>query len=496
MTGSGPSKRPRWRLSAKLLVASTLITIIGFSAVCVSVMVNMRHGEEELARQTSENLASSIDADISRNIEMYDLSLRAVVTNLLSTEIKGVSRELRHLILFDHAATAQHFGAIQVFGPDGRLTIDASTLDPAPASASDDEYFTIQRDNNNIGLFISRPMMHRGAYSIVLSRRIDNADGKFAGVAAGAIRFSYFHTLFDRLRMDPEDTITVMRHDGIVMMRTPFDPAAIGRDVSTNPAVRRALVEQSGVMTAISGIDGIERQFVWRGGAKPLVVIVGKSWNSIYALWRTQAQRIAAVMAVLIAFAVAVTLFLGSEISRRARAEDSLQELAITDALTGLRNRRKFDQALELEWRRAERAGASLALLMIDADHFKTYNDRFGHQAGDQALSAIAGCIAVAARRAGDCAARYGGEEFALLLPGMTATAALQIADTICRSIAALDVEHAPLTVSIGVAALIPFNGLETTDLIAAADKALYVAKASGRNQSRLAASAQIALVA
>lgn len=496
MTLTSPSRPARWRLSAKLLVASTLITIIGFSAVCASVMVNMRHGAAELARQTSENLASSIDADISRNVELFDLSLRAVVTNLLSPEIKSVSRALRHLILFDHAATAQHFGAIQVFGPDGRLLIDASTLDPAPASAIDDEYFTIQRDNANLGLFISRPMMHRGAYSIVLSRRIVNADGSFAGVAAGAIRFSYFHDLFGRLRMDPEDTITVMRNDGIVIMRTPFDPAAIGRDARANPATRRALAEPNGIATAVSGLDGIERQFVWRGGDKPLVVVVGKSWNSIYALWRTQAQRIAAVMALLIGFAVAGTLFLGSEMSRRARAEDSLEELAITDALTGLRNRRKFDQALELEWRRAERSGTPLALLMIDADDFKSYNDRFGHQAGDQALFALAGCIAVVARRPGDCAARYGGEEFALLLPGLNATAALQIAETICRSVATLNIEHAPLTVSVGVAALTPFNGLATTDLIAAADKALYAAKANGRNQARLAANAQIALVA
>ena len=496
MTGPISGTRKGWRLSAKLLVASTLVTIFGFSAVCVSVMLDMRHGEEEIARQTSENLASSIDADISRNIEVYDLSLRAVVTNLRSTEIWSVSRELRHLILFDHAATAKHFGAIQVFDADGDLTIDASTLDPSPASALDEEYFTIHRDNKDIGLFISRPMMHHGAYSVVLSRRINNADGSFAGIAAGAIRFSYFNNLFSRLRLDPDETITVMRHDGIVLVRTPFEANAIGKDVSANPVARRAMSEQTGAQSAVSGLDGIARQFVWRAGAKPLIVVVGKSWNSIYAMWRTQATRIAAVMTLLIAFAVTVTLFLGSEISRRARAEDSLEELATTDALTGLRNRRKFDIALEQEWRRAERSRTPLALLMIDADHFKSYNDRFGHQAGDQALAAIAGCIAVAARRAGDCAARYGGEEFALLLPGLTTATALQIAETIRRDVAMLDGALAPLTVSIGIASMMPHAGAGAISLLEAADKALYVAKASGRNQSRLAPSAKIALAA
>ena len=104
--------------------------MIGFSAICASVMLDMRHGEEELAHQTLENLASGIDADISRNVELYDLSLRAVASNMVMPEIKGVSKSIRHLILFDHAATAKHFGAIQVFDAHGQLTIDASTLDP------------------------------------------------------------------------------------------------------------------------------------------------------------------------------------------------------------------------------------------------------------------------------------------------------------------------------------------------------------------------------
>ncbi len=489
-------KRTGWRLSAKLLVASTLITILGFSAVCVSIMIDMRHGEEELARQTSENLASSIDADLSRNIEIYDLSLRAVASNLLVSELKGISRELRNLILFDHAATAEHFGAIQVFNADGRLTIDASSLDPAPISAATEEFYTVHRDAPDLGLFISRPMMHRGAYSVVLSRRIDNPDGSFAGVVAGAIRFSYFHNLFGRLLLEKEDSITVLRRDGIVMMRTPFDLNTIGKDVMSSPVVRKAFSSTSGAMSGVGAFDGISRLYVWRDGTKPLVVIVGKPWDNIYAMWRNQALRIAAIMMLLIAFAIAVTLFLGSEISRRAHAEERLEELATTDALTGLRNRRKFDIALDHEWRRAERNRTLLSLLMIDADHFKSFNDRFGHQAGDQALSAISSCIANAARRAGDCAARYGGEEFAVLLPGQTAAAALQIAEAIRRDVASLDLEHAPMTVSIGIAAMIPSGDIAQIDLLEAADKALYLAKANGRNQSRVAPNAKIALVA
>src|SRR3982075_4423506 len=126
-----------WRLSAKLLIISSVVTVIGFSAICASVMLDMRHGEEELAPQTLEHLASGIDADISRNIELYDLSLRAVVSSMVMPELKEVSAPIRHLILFDHAATAKHFGAIQVFDAEGKLTIDASTLDPVPDNRGD-----------------------------------------------------------------------------------------------------------------------------------------------------------------------------------------------------------------------------------------------------------------------------------------------------------------------------------------------------------------------
>jgi len=134
------SGRP-WRLSAKLLIASSIATVLGFSAICTSVMLDMRRGEVELARQSLENLASGVDADISRNIELYDLSLRAVFSNMVIPEIKGVPKTVRHLILFDHAATAKHFGAIQVFDAEGKLTSDASTLDPVPENRNDEEFF-------------------------------------------------------------------------------------------------------------------------------------------------------------------------------------------------------------------------------------------------------------------------------------------------------------------------------------------------------------------
>ncbi|MEH2504294.1 diguanylate cyclase (GGDEF)-like protein [Bradyrhizobium sp. AZCC 1578] len=488
-------RRP-WRLSVKLLIASSVAAVIGFSAICTSVMFDMRRGEEELARQTLENLASSIDADISRNIELYDLSLRNVATNLVMPEIEKVSKEIRHLILFDHAATARHFGAIQVFDAQGKLTIDAASLDPVPEDRSDEEYFFVHRDKPDVGLYMSRPMLHRSAYSIVLSRRVTDADGGFLGVVVGSIRFSYFHDLFGRLTLDPTDTITVLRRDRTIIMRKPFDLDIVGKNLAERKNWNPANLTQGGSYAGVGPVDPTPRLYVRSANTSLFFVVVGKPLASILSLWHREVIRIGAVMVALILFVFGTTLFLAREIGRRAEAEEKLEELATTDALTGLKNRRKFDSEIDLEWRRATRNQTPVAVLMIDADHFKSYNDTFGHQAGDQVLVGIAICISDSVGRAGDCPARYGGEEFAVLLPGLSAVEALTVAETIRLKVEQWAEDPSVTTVSIGVASMTPTAAIDWSYLIEAADKALYAAKANGRNQSVVAAIPQLALVA
>jgi len=491
----GPARRP-WRISAKLLIISSVVTVIGFSAICVSVMLDMRRGEEALARQTLENLATSIEADISRNVEIYDLSLKAVAANMLLPEISTASKPIRHLILFDHATTAKHFGAIQVFNAQGKLTIDASTLDPVPEYRGDEDYFTVHRDNPGAGLYISRPMLFRGAYSIVLSRRISDGDGGFMGVVAGSIRFSYFHELFERLNFDPEDTITVLKQDRTIIMRRPFDLDIIGRNLNQKADWNSSNLRIGGFYSGQGPVDATPRLYARSGSSDPLFVVAGKPLSAVFALWQTEAVRIGAVVLGLILFMLTSTLVLAREIRRRAEAENKLEELATTDALTGLRNRRKFDHVIDIEWRRAMRHRTPVALLMIDADHFKAYNDTYGHQAGDQVLVGIAICISDSVSRAGDCAARYGGEEFAVLLPDTSAADAFNVAEKIRSKVEGWSDDGTTSTVSCGIASLVPTAGTEWAILVSAADKALYAAKAGGRNQSVVANLPKLSLVA
>ncbi|MDE1166034.1 MAG: PleD family two-component system response regulator [Pseudomonas sp.] len=166
-----------------------------------------------------------------------------------------------------------------------------------------------------------------------------------------------------------------------------------------------------------------------------------------------------------------------------------LQRLMNSDGLTGLSNRRHFDEYLELEWRRAMRDQAQLSLLMIDVDYFKTYNDNFGHLDGDEALRKVATAIKDSCSRPSDLPARYGGEEFALVLPSTSPGGARLIAEKLRQSVAGLKIPHispaqgSVLTVSIGLSTVIPAVASNCRELISAADKGLYQAKNNGRNQ-------------
>ena len=174
-------------------------------------------------------------------------------------------------------------------------------------------------------------------------------------------------------------------------------------------------------------------------------------------------------------------------------AKRRLEQLSSVDSLTELANRGHFDHAFDAEWRRCARTGLPLALVMFDIDYFKAYNDGYGHVTGDACLQKVAGVIRRMVQRAGELVARYGGEEFAVLLPGSDAAHARALADSIRLEVEllALPNTHSKVTpvvtVSAGVAALIPIYGSTPGELIAAATRALFGAKQAGRNRVVLA---------
>lgn len=168
---------------------------------------------------------------------------------------------------------------------------------------------------------------------------------------------------------------------------------------------------------------------------------------------------------------------------------DLLESHALLDGLTSIPNRRRFDQVLDTEWKRAQRAGMPLAAIMFDIDHFKRYNDNRGHRDGDDCLATVAGVLAASVERPADLVARYGGEEFVALLPETDLDGAHAIAERCRANVEALQLPHGHsetspwVTVSVGVACCVPAACDAPAALVEQADLQLYRAKASGRNR-------------
>ncbi|HEF4771497.1 sensor domain-containing diguanylate cyclase [Burkholderia multivorans] len=480
------SSAPHYVVAVGVLIAFALM------GLCILQLFQSRQDALDRARETSRNLALVAERDITRNVELYNLSLEAVLQGLRRPDVMAASPALRRGVLFDHAMTAQYLGSMLVLDAQGNIVLDSQNDVPRHGNFSDRKYFTAHRDRADVGLYVSDPFASRlrgGTPSIVLSRRVANPDGSFAGVALIAINLEYFHKLFAGLALGPHGSISLIGTDGIMVMRQPYELNTIGRDISQAATFRRFRSAPEGSFLERSSIDGVRRLYYFKTLPNlPLIVMVAEAEQDIYAAWHRRALTIGALVATFGAAFIALSVLLGAQLRRRMRAESELILLARTDGLTGLNNRRSFGEVLDREWRRARRVRSVFSLLFVDVDRFKAYNDTYGHQAGDDALAAVARCIGENIRRPADVAARYGGEEFVVLLPDTAENGAAQIAERIRIAINELGLEHVGsefgrVTASIGLASWKPDQDVEPDAIIKAADEALYYAKATGRNK-------------
>ena len=625
------SRVRQWLLARRSLVGLVMLFNLCFLVTSGAILWELRRQTWDSAMRAAENLVAAEAQDIERNVELYNLSLLAVIDGLKLPGIDQVSPNMRQAILFDRAATARYLGSILRLDEFGNVMDDANSTPARTANFADRTYFTAHRDTPGLGLYVSEPFRRRltgaGDWVIAFSRRIDKPDGSFGGVVSSTLRLDYFNALFSRLRLGRNSAVTVLRKDGTLLVRSPVDDAIIGRRFVGTDVMRHLLEAPSGEFTAKTELGGVMRTITFSHIAElPLMVFVAQSPGNILNGWNRWAITILAVLT----FMGLVTTLLAklahaelrrrfaaeAEIKRReeqlrlisdhatdvivrldasmvrryvspscrnvfgqspdellghdfrntmhpddrarathaleearrqegrtslvyrilhkngrmayvesqfsfmpgdggftvlvrditarkaverdlAQAHDDLERLAATDGLTGLANRRCFDGAMLGEWRRAAREERPLTLLLLDVDHFKQFNDRYGHQKGDACLQAVARSIAGCARRSGDLAARYGGEEFVVLLPDTEVFNAAALAERVRQAVQDAAIPHAGnpshhglVTVSVGCHTVIPGpcpSGHDVeddiTDFITACDQALYAAKKGGRNR-------------
>lgn len=426
---------------------------------------------------------------------------------------------------------------LSVVGPSGRIA--CSTFPNAVGvDLSDRDY--IQRAIATGGFVMSDYVVGRmvGEPTIVAALPTRRADGEIQAVIIAGIDLQWIGRLVATVGQRPGSMVLLVDGVGTVLTAQPTREKWIGRRFADHPLISDMLARSHGTVTT-TGLDGVRRIFGFLRlpgtdahlaiGLKEsealgrvdremsiayanfafvcAIVLIGVGFGGerliiqpIRALARTAARfgrgnltaratstPWAAEFAPLAAALDDMAQKLATREEELHIANAHLGELASLDGLSGLANRRSFDADLETEWRRAAKSQRVIALLMIDVDHFKLFNDHSGHVEGDECLRRVGEVIGVAAANGAYLAARYGGEEFALLLPGADAETAIAVAELLRKAVEDLDIANAtaPLgrvTVSVGVASLRPEAEHGAQALVEAADAALYAAKRGGRN--------------
>jgi diguanylate cyclase (GGDEF)-like protein len=425
---------------------------------------------------------------------LYDLSLQAVAEKMSDPEVMALPPRLRQMAVFDRSTTAPGLGAMVVLDKDGTIVLDSLSALPRGGNFVDREYFEFQRDTPSAnGFYISRPFQARlqqSIWSISISRRLNAADGSFAGIVSGTLKLDFLKDRLDSMALGAHGLASLYRDDGVVLVQSIADNPNVGADWGRASVFRYAQGEVSGTFVGRGSMDGRVRLFAFkRVSGFPMLVAAGIARADVLAPWWFKIELIAAVFAAMAASVILLVAMFNRELRHRIAAEKGQAALARHDSLSQLANRRGFDEALALAWRRGARDRQPLSLLMIDVDHFKEFNDCYGHPEGDRALAAIGAAIGGAIGRPGDVAARYGGEEFAVLLPNTSADGAMRVAETIRQSVLAAAVPHERsnhcfVTISVGGATMMPATGAAERTLVENADRALYAAKANGRNKA------------
>lgn len=502
------------QIESKLKVRYAVSLLV---AVCLSMMAivigeswNSRQYHLRDSEVVMSNLAQTLASQAQASIKQADTLLFALVDRL---ENDGMQPEkfprLQRLLHAQRGELAQIHGLF-VFDEEGRWLANAINVIPPNANNSDREYFIYHRDHPDRGPHIGPSIKSRstGEWIMTVSRRINHPDGRFAGVVVASIYLKHFLDLYNSIDMGNNGVINLIADDASIVVRRPFNEADIGTSVAKGPLFTQLLPKgDSGTATLKSYVDGVVRVVGFRRvEGYPLVVFTALDKDEVLASWRQESIFSAGIVLLLLGFLGALGYRLIRLMKQQNHIQNELLEaqdklievnhslklLALEDALTGLSNRRQFDLFILAEMGRARRSQTGLALLMIDVDHFKSFNDHYGHLAGDECLRKISAIITDNIKRPGDLAARFGGEEFTVVLPATDYVGAFLVAEKIRRAVQQADIKHVggvdgTVTVSLGVCAYDPASQAQPDDVVGAADKALYVAKASGRNMSVIA---------
>lgn len=501
---SGKKKNSPLLLQAGVFVIIVVITLVVFNGWQIW---NAHQRNLQIAANDSENLARSLAQHAEDTFAQVDNNLLDL-SERIETDGLGQDQRLRlQKIMQTQANNFPQLHGTFVYDAQGDWILTSNGKPLSHANNADRAYFKYHVTHNNNTIYIGEVIRSRSTGDLIIpvSRRLNNPDGSFAGVVIATLYVDYFRQFYNTFALNNNASLSLILSDGTILYRRPYNEEAIGKNISRSVLFREILPRSPlGNVTMLSQFDNVERVYGYsRVERYPLVITAGLSKQDVLAEWRSDASLFVIGGGVLLTILLALGLVLIRQINHSVQTEvelmrtrdqltqmnHTLEELALLDSLTGLANRRQFDIALKNEMTRAARNDRYVALLMLDIDYFKQFNDIYGHVAGDQCLQQLGRMLQSMANRPGDLMARYGGEELAIILPDTNLQGAVAFAERVLEGIRKLQIAHSgsPLgiiTASIGASAKIPhpYNDTPLT-LVSIADSALYTAKKGGKNQ-------------
>ncbi|MET1115921.1 MAG: sensor domain-containing diguanylate cyclase [Comamonas sp.] len=458
------------------------------------------------ASKTSKNLGHSVANQLDSVFSDVDRLLHTLAFMIERGEITPLALEALQPIMVTHLSRAEYLHGLFVYGADGQWLVHTQPVQALHANNADREYFAFHRESRSSRVLISKPVKSRstGDWIVPVSKRIDDADGRFAGVLLATIRVDYILKLLNGFDIGASGAMSLSLADGTIVLRRPYAIEDLGRLIPNDPLMAAVHSARAGMARIISPIDGIKRLAVFEHlPNNPLFVTIALSEQEILSQWRDAAQvQLASVLLMVLVIGLSTRYVIKSMKLRQAsdralraaheqivQTNAQLAHLAEHDGLTGILNRRAFDARFEEILGQSRRYRRPVSIVLFDVDHFKAYNDQYGHPAGDECLRLVAASLATALRRPGDVLARYGGEEFIVILPDTAADGAREVANAARQEVERLALRHIAseqgiVTVSGGVAsATLGAADLTAGAFIETADKALYRAKNAGRNR-------------
>jgi signal transduction histidine kinase/DNA-binding response OmpR family regulator len=331
LMSSLPALLKRWSPpspATKTLLACAAGLTLAFVVLCGLLAAEANRDAERLADVMAARLAAVVEQDVARSVELFDHTLQTAIELFQSPATAGLSPEQRNRVLFAAAARDRYVAFANVLDENGDVTAGLP-VDEHATNWSSRDYFSALRRNEANGIYIGRPFAttQEEYAGITISRRVSGADGKFAGVVVLGVRVAYFRDLFGRLGLGPAGSVTLLRDDGTVLMRLPFDRNDVGRIVDATAPSAEFLRTGTSSFAATDPSDHVQRQFAFRRiGTLPLIVSVGIADEEIGAGWRTRVLLISLAGAGLAAAAGLVIARLLQELRLRHAAEQSGQE--------------------------------------------------------------------------------------------------------------------------------------------------------------------------